>query len=30
MFFIRNDLFDKLNINYDNPLENFRTCWGGR
>jgi hypothetical protein len=30
MFFIRDDLFDKLNINYDNPLENFRTDWGGR
>jgi hypothetical protein len=30
MFFIRNDLFDKLNIHYDNPLENFRTNWGGR
>ena len=30
MFFIRNDLFDKLDIHYDNPLENFRTCWGGR
>lgn len=28
MFFIRNDLFDKLNIHYDNPLENFRTIWG--
>ena len=21
--------FDKLNITYDNPLENFRTNWGG-
>jgi hypothetical protein len=30
MIFIRNDLFHKLNIHYDNPLENFRTCWGGR
>jgi hypothetical protein len=30
MFFIRNDLFDKLNIHYDNPLENFLTTWGGR
>ena len=30
MFFIRNDLFDKLNIHYDNPLENFVTNWGGR
>lgn len=28
MFFIRNDLFNKLNIMYDNPLENFRTNWG--
>lgn len=27
MFFIRNDLFDKLNINYENPLENFRPEW---
>lgn len=29
MFFIREDLFDILNITYDNPLENFRTGWGG-
>lgn len=29
MFFIRSDLFDTLNITYDNPLENFRTNWGG-
>ena len=29
MFFIRNDLFDKLNIHYNNELENFRTEWGG-
>jgi len=29
MFFIRCDLFDKLNITYNNPLENFRSCWGG-
>ena len=28
MIFIRNDLFNKLNINYNNPLENFRTTWG--
>ena len=28
MFFIRNDLFDKLNINYDNELENFVRIWG--
>lgn len=27
MFFIRNDLFDKLNINYENSLENFRPEW---
>ena len=27
MFFIRSELFDKLNITYDNPLENFRTDW---
>lgn len=30
MFFIRNDLFDKLNIHYDDPRENFLTNWGGR
>jgi len=30
MVFIRNDLFNKLNIHYDNPLENFLTIWGGR
>ena len=29
MFFIRSELFEKLNITYDNPLENFRTKWGG-
>ncbi len=29
MFFIRDDLFDKLNISYNNPLENFVTKWGG-
>jgi len=29
MFFVREDLFDKLDITYDNPLENFRTDWGG-
>ena len=29
MFFIRNDLFDKLNIKYNDPLENFRSHWGG-
>ena len=28
MFFVRNDLFDKLNIPY-NPLDNFRPNWGG-
>lgn len=27
MIFIREDLFDKLNITYDSPLENFRTDW---
>lgn len=30
MIFVRSDLFDKLNIHYDSPLENFRTCFGGR
>jgi hypothetical protein len=30
MFFVRNDLFDKLNIKYENPLENFVTIFGGR
>ena len=30
MIFVRNDLFHKLNIRYDNPLENFNTNWGGR
>ena len=30
MFFIRNDLFNQLNISYNNPLENFRTDWGAR
>lgn len=29
MFFIRSDLFDKLNITYNHPLENFRPNWGG-
>jgi hypothetical protein len=27
MFFIRNDLFKKINITYINPLEHFRTKW---
>jgi hypothetical protein len=27
MFFIRNDLFNKLNIHYENPLENFKNTW---
>lgn len=27
MIFIRNDLFNKLNIHYDNPLENFKNSW---
>lgn len=30
MFFVRNDLFNKLNIHYNNELENFRIEWGGR
>lgn len=30
MIFVRNDLFNKLNINYQNELENFVTMWGGR
>lgn len=29
MFFIREDLFSKLNIEYENPLENFIPNWGG-
>lgn len=29
MFFVRDDLFKKLNIDYKNELENFRTEWGG-
>lgn len=29
MFFIRSELYDKLNITYDNPLENFINNWGG-
>ena len=28
MFFVREDLFNKLDITYDNPFENFRTDWG--
>jgi len=27
MFFIRNELYAKLNLNYSNPLENFITRW---
>jgi len=27
MFFIRNDLYEKLNFSYKDPLENFRTEW---
>ena len=27
MIFIRNDLFNKLNIHYEDPLENFITTW---
>ena len=30
MFFIRRDLLNKLNIHYNNPIENFRTLWGGK
>ena len=29
LFFVRNDLFQMLNIVYDNPLENFIPAWGG-
>lgn len=29
MIFVRNDYFPKLGITYNNPLENFRTLWGG-
>ena len=29
MIFVRDDLFNKLNIHYNNELENFRTDWGG-
>ena len=29
LFFIRDDLFDKLNISYNHPLENFIPNWGG-
>lgn len=28
MIFVRNDLFDKLNVHYNHELENFRTIWG--
>ena len=27
MIFVRNDLFDRLNIKYDNPIENFDASW---
>jgi hypothetical protein len=27
MIFVRNDLYKMLNLEYTNPLENFRTCW---
>ena len=27
MFFVRNDLYNQLNITYQDPLENFRTNW---
>lgn len=29
MFFVREDLFSELNIEYKNPLENFISAWGG-
>jgi hypothetical protein len=27
MIFVRNDLYEKLNMQYSSPLENFRTDW---
>ena len=30
MVFVINELFDKLNIHYNNPIENFNPNWGGR
>jgi hypothetical protein len=30
MIFVRYDLFDKLDLNYQNELENFRTDWGAK
>jgi hypothetical protein len=30
MIFVKNDLFDKLNIYYQNELDNFVKMWGGR
>lgn len=30
MIFVRNDLFHKLKIRYNNPVENFNPNWGGR
>jgi hypothetical protein len=30
MFFVRNDLYEKLNMEYSDPLENFRTYWLSR
>lgn len=30
MIFVRNDLFNLLNIRYSDPRENFRIEWGGR
>ena len=29
MIFIRNDLFNRLNIPNEHPLKNFRSKWGG-
>ena len=30
MIFVREDLFDKIGISYEDPLENFLTNWGAR
>lgn len=30
MIFVRSDLFNKLEIKYENEIENFRTIWGGK
>lgn len=29
LFFVRNDLFNNLGIDYSSPLENFMPAWGG-